>query len=144
MDGTQDASHIWQVDHVNLICGELGGCRRGNHSAALFHSSNQDVRMTVHGDDFLCLFDDDGTQSHRHTSQIKNTAKEMGTLEFEGSDAKRLLLLNRVFTVGTDQTGHFWVIELDLHASFIIKESGCSASTKTVISPREKLRSKSV
>ena len=25
MYGTQDPSHIWQLDHVNLICGELGG-----------------------------------------------------------------------------------------------------------------------
>ena len=30
MYGTQDASHIWQLDFVNLICGELGGFRRGN------------------------------------------------------------------------------------------------------------------
>ena len=51
MYGTQDASHIWQLDYVNLICGELGGFRRGKHSAALFYNPNQDVRMTVHGDD---------------------------------------------------------------------------------------------
>ena len=54
MYGTQDASHIWQLDYVNLICGELGGFRRGKHSAALFHNPNEDVRMAVHGDDFVC------------------------------------------------------------------------------------------
>ena len=27
MYGTLDASHIWQLDYVNLICGELGGFR---------------------------------------------------------------------------------------------------------------------
>ena len=37
MHGTQDASQIWQFDPVNL----LGGFRRGNHSAALFHNPNQ-------------------------------------------------------------------------------------------------------
>ena len=52
--GTQDASHIWQLDYVNLICGELGGFRRGKHSAALSHNPNHDVRMAVHGDDFVC------------------------------------------------------------------------------------------
>ena len=26
----------------------------------LFHSPNQDVRMAVHGDDFVSLWDDDG------------------------------------------------------------------------------------
>ena len=53
MYGTQDASHIWQLDYVTLIGGELGGCRRGKHSAALFHDSSEDVRMAVHGDDFV-------------------------------------------------------------------------------------------
>ena len=55
MYGTQDASHIWQLDYVNLICGELGGFRRGKHSASLFHNPNQDVRMAVRGDDFVCF-----------------------------------------------------------------------------------------
>ena len=40
MYGTQDASHIGQLDYVNLICGELGCFRRGEHSAALFHNPN--------------------------------------------------------------------------------------------------------
>ena len=40
MCGTQDASHIWQLGCVNLICGELGGFRRGKHSASLFHNPN--------------------------------------------------------------------------------------------------------
>ena len=59
MYGTQDASHIWQLDHVNLVCGEHGGFQRGKHSAALFHNPNQDVRVAVHGDDFVCLSDND-------------------------------------------------------------------------------------
>ena len=48
MYGTQDASHIWQLDCMNLICGELRGFRRGTHSAALFHSKrhgNTGIRM---------------------------------------------------------------------------------------------------
>ena len=61
MYGTHGASHVWQlVDHVNLICGELGRFQRGKHSAALFHNQNEDVRTAVHGDDFVCLSDDDG------------------------------------------------------------------------------------
>ena len=46
MHGTQDASPLWQLDSVNLISGELGGFRRGKHSAAVFNKSNEDVRMT--------------------------------------------------------------------------------------------------
>ena len=47
MCGTQDASHIWQLDYVNLICGEAGGFRRGKHSAALFHNPNQDENFSA-------------------------------------------------------------------------------------------------
>ena len=114
MYGTQDASHIWQLDHVNLICGELGGSRRGKHSAALFHNPNKDVRMAVHGDDFVCLSDDDGLKLTDKFLQCKYPAKDMGTLGFEDSDVKSLLLLNRVFRVGTDQTGQYLDIEPDL------------------------------
>ena len=99
MDGTQDAFHIWQLDCVNLICGELGGFLRGKHSAALFLNPIQDVRMAVHGDDFVCLSDDDRFKHIDSRLKSKYTAKDMGTLGFEDSDVKSLLLLNRVFRV---------------------------------------------
>ena len=37
----------------------LEASEEAKHSAALFHNPNQDVRMAVHGDDFVCLSDDD-------------------------------------------------------------------------------------
>ena len=44
---------------------------------------------------------------------------------------KIILLLNRVFRVGTDQTGQYLDIEPDLrHAPLIISESRCKANTK--------------
>ena len=104
MYGTQDAPHLWQLDHVNLVCGELGGFRRGKQSAALFHNPNQDVRMAVHGDDFVCLSDDDGLKHMDSLLKSKYTAKDMGTLGFEDSDVKSFLLLNRLFRVGVNQT----------------------------------------
>ena len=94
MYGIQDASHIWHLDYVNLICGELGGLRRGKHSAALFHNPHQDVRKTVHGDDFVCLSDDDELKHIDCLLKYKYTAKDMGTLGFKDSDVKSLLLLN--------------------------------------------------
>ena len=107
MHETQDASHIWKRDYVNLICGELGGFRRGKHSAALFHNPNQDVRVAVRGDDFVCLSDDDGLKHIDSLLKSKYTAKDMGTLGFEDSDVKIFLLLNRVLRVGVDQTGQY-------------------------------------
>ena len=73
MYGTQDASHT-------LICGELDGFRRGKHSAALFHNSNEDVRVAVLGDDFVRLSDDDG-QTHRPSSQIQTHCERHGNAE---------------------------------------------------------------
>ena len=145
MYGTQGASPIWQLDYVNLICGELGGFRRGKHSAALFHNPNQDVRMAVHGDDFVCLSDDDGLKHIDSLLKSKYTAKDMGTRGFEDSDVKSVLLLNRVFRVGFDQIGQYFDIEPDLrHAPLIISESGCNTNTKAVSTPREKLQDKLV
>ena len=143
--GTQDASHIWQLDCVNLICGELGGFRRGKHSAALFHNPNQDVRMAVHGDDFVCLSDDDGLEHIDSLLKSTYTAKDMGTLGFEVSDVKSVLLLSRVFRIVVDQTGQYLDIEPDLrHAPLIISDSGCNTNTETVSTPREKLQDKLV
>ena len=112
--GTQEASHIGQLDCVTLVGGELGEFRRGTHSAALLHNSNDDVRIAVHGDDSVCLSDEDGLTHIDSLLKSKYTAKEMGTLGFADSDAKRLRLLNRVIRVGTDQTGQFLDIEPDL------------------------------
>ena len=89
MHGTQDASHIWQLDYVNLICGELGDFRRGKNSAALFHNPNQYVRMAMRGDGFMCLSDDDVLQHIDGLFKSKYTAKDIGTLGFEDSDVKR-------------------------------------------------------
>ena len=144
MYGTNDAAHIWQLDHVNLICGALGGFRRGKHSAALFHNPNQEVRTAAHGDDCVCL-SHNGLKHIERLLKPKYTAKDMGTLGFEDSGVKSLLLLNRVFRVGVDQTGQYLDIEPDLgHAPLIISESGCNANTKTVSTPREKLQDKLV
>ena len=80
MCGTQDASHICQFDNVTLIYGMLGGFGRGKHSAALFHKSNEDVRMAVLGDDFVCVSDDDGLQTHRGNTEIRRTRREKSSV----------------------------------------------------------------
>ena len=61
----------------------------------------------------------------------KYTAKDMGTLGSEDPDVECVLLLNRVFRVGVDQTGQYLDIEPDLrHAPLIINESGCNTHTR--------------
>ena len=138
-------SHIWQFDLVNLIYGEIGCFRRGKHSAALFHKPNQDVRMAVQDDDFVCLSDDDGLKLIDSLLKSKYTAKDMETLGFEESDVESLLLLIRVFRVGGDPIGQYLDVEPALrHAPLIINESGCDTNTKALSAPREKLADKLV
>ena len=101
--------------------------------------------MAVHGDDSVCLSDDDGFKHFDSLLKTKYTAKDMGTLGFEDSDVKSLLLLNRVFRVGVDQTGQYLDIEPDLrHAPLIISEPGCNTNTEALSTPREKLQDKLV
>ena len=82
-----------------------------NTLAALFHNPNENVRMTVHADDFVRLSDDDGLIHIDSLLKSKYTAKDMGTLGFGDSDVKSLRLLNRVFRVGSDQNGQY--LEID-------------------------------
>ena len=97
----------------------------------------------MHGDDSVCLSDDDGLKHIDKLLKSKYTVEDMGTLGFEDSDVKSLLFLNQVFGVGKDQTGQYLDIELDLrHAPLIISESGCNTNTKTVNTPPEKLQDK--
>ena len=82
----------------------------------------------------MSLSANDGLK-HIDSLKSKYTAKDMGTFGFEDSDSKSLLLLNRVFKVGTDQIGLYLDIELDLRRALIINESGCNATTKTASTP---------
>ena len=53
MYGTQDASHIWQEDHVALL--KANGYRQGLSNGAVFYNEAEDTRCLVHGDDLLVL-----------------------------------------------------------------------------------------
>ena len=90
---------------------DLGGFRRGKHSAALFRNSNEDVRTAVHGDDFVCLSVADGLKHiDRHLKPC--TAKDVETVGFEESDVKSVLLLNRVLKVGQIRLDSTWTLNL--------------------------------
>ena len=106
-------------------------------------TSNEDVKMDVNGDDFVCLSDDDGLKHIDELLESKYTAKDMGILGFGDSDVKKSSVVNRVFKDGKDQTGQYLDIEPDLrHAPLIINEFACNANTETVSTPREKLQDK--
>ena len=58
--------------------------------------------MAVQGDDFVCLPDDNGLNHIDTLLKSKCTAKDVGTLGFEDSDAKNLRLWNSVFRGATE------------------------------------------
>ena len=76
----------------------------------------------MHGDDFVCLSDEDGLKDIDSLLKSKHTTKDMGTLRFGDADVKSLLLLNRVFRVGTDQTGQYLDNEPDLRHEPLINQ----------------------
>ena len=84
MYGTPDAAHSWQLGSVNLVCGELGGFRRGKHSAALFHNASLDVRMAVLGVYFVCLADEHGLNHIDLLLKAKKHCKRHGNTEIRG------------------------------------------------------------
>ena len=47
----------------------------------------------MHGDDFVCLSDDDGLKHIDSLLRSKYTAKVMGTLGFEDSDVKSFFVV---------------------------------------------------
>ena len=97
----------------------------------------------MHDNDFVCLSDDDVYKHIDSLLKNKYRAKDMGTLGFEDSDVKSLLLLSRVFRVGVDQTAQHLNIEPDLrHTPLIISEAGCNTNTKAVSTSRKKLQDK--
>ena len=69
--------------------------------------------IAVHGDDCVCLSDDDGLKRIDKLLKSKYTAKDMGTLGFEDSDVKSLLLLNRVcLELGQFKLENTWTLNL--------------------------------
>ena len=143
MYGTQDASHLWQLDYVELLCNPEGpgGFERGRHNAALFLNKLLDVRMAVHGDDFMVLGDDEGLEHADELLRSRYPTKNMGTLGFADTDDSKLQLLNRILKVGRDSRGEFIDLEPDpRHAQMIVADSGCNDHTKSVGTPREKIK----
>ena len=76
----------------------------------------------MHGDDFVCLSDDDGLKHIDSLLKSKYTAKDMGTLGFEDSDVKSLLLLNRVFRAGTFRLDSTWTSSMNQDAVRTLKQ----------------------
>ena len=80
MYGTQDASHLWRLDYVALLCCDSGGFKRGRRNAAVFWHQELGVYMLCHGDDFVVLGDEDGLTHVDALLTSKYTVKNLGAI----------------------------------------------------------------
>ena len=65
MYATRDASVVWQRSCTNLL--RKDGFVVGKAYPCTFYHAEPDVRLLVHGDDFVVLADDDG---HRFVHEV--------------------------------------------------------------------------
>ena len=68
--------------------------------------------MAVHGDDFVCLSDDDGLKNMDSLLKSKYTAKDTGTIGFEDSDVKSFLSLTVCFELELIKLDSTWTLNL--------------------------------
>ena len=62
MYGTQDASHIWLLDYVELDLWRVGRLPKRQTTAQHCFTIQIKMRIVVMADDFVCLPDDEGLQ----------------------------------------------------------------------------------
>ena len=60
MYGTQDASHAWQEDYSNHL--KKKRFHQGQAWTSVFRHDELDIKLLVHGDDFLVLADQEGQE----------------------------------------------------------------------------------
>ena len=119
MCGTQDASHIWQLE-VDMVCTPEAGFAKGKHCAALFMNTMEDIRTSFHGDDFVVLADDFFLEHMDKILTGKCTAKNLGKLGSEGEFVSELQLLNRSIRCGRDDREEYIDTEPDIRSAKII------------------------
>ena len=123
MYGTQDAPNIWQTHYTETL--QKAGFRRGLSNASVFYQEAWDVRVMVHGDDFLALGD---AQHLEKLSQVLKDAYELkclGILGDEDGDRTEAHFLNRLIRVEKKNGKGSIVIEADRrHVDLLIQTFG--------------------
>ena len=123
MHGTQDAPNIWQTHYTETL--QKAGFRRGLSNASVFYQEAWDVRVMVHGDDFLALGD---AQHLEKLSQVLKDAYELkclGILGDEDGDRTEAHFLNRLIRVEKKNGKRSIVIEADRrHVDLLIQAFG--------------------
>jgi hypothetical protein len=139
MYGTQDASAIWQKDYVELL--SSAGFTRGVASGATFDHKEWDLRVLVHGDDFLCLGDQQAIDDFEALLKTRYEFKKLANIGWQESDDKEVVFLNRVIALKIQGGEKKLVFEADVrHANMIVEQLGLSKANGVDV-PTSKLSS---
>jgi len=118
MYGTRDASATWQRDYTELL--ETNEFSVGRAWPCIFTHKERDIRLLVHGDDFLVLADDEG---HAFVDQVLKKRYEFkcdGHIG-PGQEKQTMSVLNRLVKYHPD-TGLVTYEADPRHAEALIKE----------------------
>ena len=134
MYGTPGASHVWQADYTDLFAKH--GFQQGKAWASTFTHSGKEIKLLVHGNDFLVLADKEGQD---YMTEVLGTRCEFRCDGMIGKESgNHLTILNRIVCYKED-TGYV-TFEVDpRHAEMIIRQLGLEGA-KSVSTPAEKKR----
>ena len=135
MYGTQDASHAWQADYTDLLAKH--GFQQGKAWASTVTHGGKEIKLLVHGDDFLALADQEAQDCMTEVLGARY-AFRCDRMIGKGSGNHRTIL-NRIACYKED-TGCVTFEADPRHAEMIIRQLGLEGA-KSVSTPAEKERS---
>ena len=138
MYGTQDASHVWQEDYSNHL--KRKRFHQGQAWTSVFRHDELDIKLLVHGDDFMVLADQEGQEYMHQVLKEKYEYKRDG--EIGKGSRKHLTILNRIVTYEQD-TGRATYEANPRHAEMIIRQLNLQ-NAKSVTTPAGKNKSSEV
>ena len=135
MYGTQDAAHVWQDDYSNHL--KTHNFIQGSAWTSVFRHKDKDVKLLVHGDDFLVLADAEGQAFMRKVLSERYEYRCDGVIGEGAND--HLTILNRI--VSYDKKTGAVTYEADpRHAEMIIRQLNLQ-DAKAIATPAEKKKS---
>ena len=138
MYGTQDASHVWQSDYSELLKKHNFEC--GKAWTSVFWHKEKNIKLLVHGDDFLVLSDKAGQEYMQKVLQERYEFRCDGLIGKGGGS--HLTVLNRIVTYD-HETGKVTYEADPRHAEMIIRQLNLE-NAKSVVTPSEKKKSSEV
>ena len=100
MYGTRAAASSWAKEYTRRL--KEWGFRRGRSTPCVFEHEERDLKVMVHGDDFVTLGLEEQIKWFHENMQSTYEVTIRGMLGPEVGDDKRIEILNRVVEWGAD------------------------------------------